>query len=251
MIYTKNVIDALHGAIRKYADRYFEITNLRMTPNEFIQAFIKAEHIPPLMQVRDMCGSINASSRLKFTHREGESGHPMRLYVEFFGDPPIIIPDYAEKGLADTCPTPLRQRLAEWAAQRKEEGDKLGDLMDAISVFNTQLKDPKAMAVMVPCLPTLMRSFSRDPKSSTYKKAEAMLKPGNYHIPVLPPEVKQRVQEASAFLMALTLLEPQPSADHPAGTATLNRVYYLERQTRPNLFADLWDGQYKAPASTY
>jgi len=235
------LLESVKQRIKNTAERYFNLNEIRLTENELIQAFILPEHVPVLMQANTLCGGLNTSSSYKM--KVCPENDPMvRVSLRFRDEAPIPIPTYVDNGLSDQCPALLRDRITAWITDRINAGDMLGDLCDAITVFDRTLPDLRSFAIMVPCLPMIVQSLNEKRNERVLNKLN---KGTNFSLPRLPPEVVERVQKGNAFYIGLSMITASASP-RSANEIWLERANYSETRMRPHVFSTV--DQYKGTA---
>ena len=225
------LLEEVKRRIARAADNYFVLNEVRLTTNEFIQAFIRTEHVPVLMRTNELCGGVSAASAIHTTLCP-ENDPDVRVAVRFLGKHPLPVPTYISEGLSPDCPSPLRDRIMSWITDRIRSGDILGDLHDAITIFDRTLNDLRSFAIMVPCLPMIVKSLNEPHFDKILKK---MNKGTNFKLPHLPPEVAERIHNGNAFYIGLSMITakaPHRSSDE----IWLERSNYQEMRTRPHVF---------------
>lgn len=193
--------DEMIRLIKRKAEQYFELSEPKLTANDFIQAFIRRDHVPVLMKAQELCGTI--STRDIYGVRLAENKH---VHIRFADKPPIPVPGYVvNQGLSEDCPQPLRERYTSWIEERYRAGRMIGDLIDVISAFDRRLPDLRTFAIMVPCLPIAAR------RAGSGKKHDAalskMVNGDKFSIPRIPEQVAKRIQEVSSFYIAMSMIE--------------------------------------------
>jgi len=225
------LLDEVQRRIKAIGENYYGLNEVRLTPNEFIQAFIMPEHVPVLMRASELCGGIavNSSYPMKL-HPENDP--EVRVTLRLRGDCPVPIPTYVGNGLSEQCPSLLRDRIMSWVTDRVYAGDILGDLYDAITIFDRTLHNLRSFAIMVPCLPMIVQSL----RNGSYEKIlKKMGKGTDFKLPNLPPEVAERVQKSNAFYTGLSMLTIKPTS-RSAHEIWLERAIYAEQRQRLHIF---------------
>lgn len=225
------LLEEVKSRIKRAADNYFALNEIRLTPNEFIQAFIRTEHVPVLMRANELCGGVSAASAISMTLYP-ENDPDVRVAVRFLGKHPLPVPTYIAEGLSPDCPSPLRDRIMSWITDRVRSGDILGDLYDAITIFDRTLDDLRSFAIMVPCLPMIVKSLNEPRNDKILKK---MNKGTNFKLPHLPPEVAERIHNGNAFYIGLSMITARPP-HRSSDEIWLDRSNYQEMRTRSHLF---------------
>jgi hypothetical protein len=206
-VFSFRTIDQLNRGIQSLADRLINPSQLVLTPDEFIAAFINPDHVAALKQVGALVGS--AGSQFVMPDIMSSSGARCKNYISFgYSTPPIIIPDYANEGMQLSAPEELRTKIIAWVDQRVHLGTMFGDAIDALHWLNDNCGNASAMAVMFPALPTILKEFDSDPESLSFKRAKRIVDAKSFGtLPKLPREVKQRILECSDLLLTVSMLE--------------------------------------------
>lgn len=218
-------VDNINRQIRYLAEDLFRRQRLTLTKDEFIQAFYLPEHLPVLREAVRLCGELNENKSMGFDFTL--PGRRLSLSARFAEEFELPFPKYSRQGLVSSCPDELRDQFFYWAQHRVEQGDLAGDLIDAFTFLNKKLPDPRSLAVMLPCAPVLAR------KANVSETTILKMTKGPFSLVSLPPEVAQRMQMASAFIMNLTMLTPQAI---PATECYIDRSTYGESNARSNIF---------------
>lgn len=213
-VFSFRTMDQLFTGIKTLASRLIDPSHLVLSPDEFIAGFINPDHVASLKQVGSLVGGIGqfyASPILVST-----DGTKCQTYCSFgYSSPPIIMPDYVNKGLQATAPDELHNRVAAWLDERLRIGYMFGDALDSLHWLNENCGNASAMAVMFPALPTILKAYDPEPESTSSKKAKRIADAKSFgSLPKLPREVKQRMVECSDLLLTVSMLEPggEPSA---------------------------------------
>jgi hypothetical protein len=238
-VYAFRMINDMHESLRRLAEQFYMHTQLALTPDDFIAAFIAPEHVTKLKEVQDLIGASGMSSTSTSLYASG--GHACKVYVQFYGTSPVILPQYVRNGLQPTCPEELRERITTWVDQRLEYGQAFGDTIDAISYLNDECGDLRAMSLMLPCIGAIMANVSDDGESPVVKRARKLSEQTRFgRLPSLPPPVKQRLGEISALVNATTLVKDAVAPHRDAGTALL-QFNNTAAPVRANMF---WTGEH-------
>jgi len=209
--YSPRSLQSLLDSMSSIASRFFDRLPLILTPDEFIPAFIAPEHIQTLREVEELVGYIVGGGG--DTSIALSDGQALRCQLNFGGGrPPIILPRYVQHGLQPTCPEAVRSKLTDWADERVRLGYIFGDAYDALVHLNQICSDPRAMRILLPCLPFVMDSISDDPESPARKRAATLAKSKSFPpLPALPLAVKQRLAEVSAVVNSASLMFDAPT----------------------------------------
>ena len=233
-VYSYRMIEQLQSSLSNMAATMFSRSPLILTGDEFLTAFVDAEHIPMLKQVQDICRPAVAGwANTIFYAADGES---VEMQIQFGGTAPVILPQYVRHGLQPTCPQDIRDKVDTWLAERVNFGRAFGDVQDAITYLNDNCGDIEAMTLMLPCIPSIMSNISTDGESKAVKKAQKLASIRRFgKLPRLPRQVTQRLAEVSALVNAVTLMQdaPVPEIQRHAACFTIRQ---LSGSTRTNIF---------------
>lgn len=232
-VFGTRMLDMLESSLRGLSSKIFGKTQLVLSADEFISAFINPEHIETLHKVRELVGNVGMNS----THTKFDTSDGLKcvLSLSFSGWPPITMPQYVRLGVQPTCPFEVRERIAAWVDERYRLGCAFGDALDALYYLNTTCGDAKAMSLMLPCLPTIMAGVSEDGDNKTVKRARKITAAKSFgKLPALPVIIKQRLIEVSAIVNATSLVDGAPDITTGKGDAVL--AFYSFDDTRPHLF---------------
>jgi hypothetical protein len=238
-VFPPKTLTILHTALRHLGEDMISATNLRLTGDEFIQAFVRAEHVPLLKEVQAMCDPPRAG--YASTNLFSAEGDKLTCSMMFANTGPILVPRYAYGGYQPDAPAELQKKINEWVAHRINLGRAFGDATDALQRMDLVCGDAKAVSIMLPCLSAIMAKASTsagDRMEQAAAKLQETKKIGT--LPRLPPEVKQRMQEVSGFVSAATLLkgaETPPLRMHDV-TISLQTVTYPTVANRPRHLFD-------------
>lgn len=236
-VFTPNTMGDLLFQARRLANNFFGTRPLILTADEFITGFIDPEHVPILKQTEEICGRIGVTSATAIDARTLKQ-HAMPLTLSFHGEAPIIIPNYVAHGLRPTAPDTLHKKLQDWVEERWDYGCMFGDVLDALEFLNLVCAEAKAMTVMVPILPTLMRNITVEADSRTSKRARRLSEmKGVNALPSLPRTVTKRVHDACHLMTAANLIESLPTPKLEDGDVTISFTNTWNPPTRTNLFA--------------
>lgn len=235
-VYKYRAFESLESSLDDLATFFFQRMPLHLTPDEVITGFINPEHVDQLRAMEEMVGFVGSTHLNPVLY--SSNGDALRTLVGFAGRPPVILPRYAQQ-LQPDCPGTLREKIGTWVQQRIELGNAFGDALDALRELNDRCVDARAMAIVLPCLPTIMASVNSDPEASTNKRAQKLAHNKTFGIlPKLPPQVKKRLLEVSAVVNSVSLMREAPLPSLPKGYATVN--YYNggshPSPRRPNIF---------------
>lgn len=236
-VLTPNTMADLGHQARRLAANFFLTRPLTITAEEFISGFIDPEHVPILQQTEEICGRIGNTSATTIDVRTSKQ-NGLNLTVSFHGEAPIIIPNYVGNGLRPTAPAELRQKFQVWIDERWDYGCMFGDVCDALEFFNVVCADAKALTVMIPILPTLMRNITVEADSRTSKRAKRLSELKSVSsLPSLPRAVTKRVQDVCHLMTAANLIETVEPPKLADGSAVISFANPWQAPKRPNLFA--------------
>lgn len=249
-VFSPNTTYDLQMQVKRLAERFFATRPLVFTDAEFIEGFIQAEHIEILKQTEDMCGLIGNTGSTSFEAKT-TSNVPINLILLFRGNSPIIMPHYINKGLQKDAPEELRERLQAWVDERFLYGCVFGDVYDAVERLNVVCAEAKAMNVLLPILPTLLRNITVEADSRTSKRARKLSEMrGVSSMPVLPRTVTTRIQECCHLLTAANMIDSVPDVKLESGWSQTKYFEGLSQPLRPSIFAGIC-GESKAKKGTF
>lgn len=232
-VFGTRMLDMLETSLRQISQKIFGPSALVLKPDEFVRAFINPEHVDTLTQVRELVGHVGLTSTV--TKVNTSDGMEFDLSLAFNGWPPITMPQYVRHGLQPTCPDDVRARITAWLDERYQLGAAFGDVHDALYYLNQTCGDAKAVALMMPCLPTIMAGVSEDGDNATVKRARRITAAKSFgKLPALPVAVKQRLIEVSAIVNATAMMEKAESPTTTRGDAVLSFRDF--GGVRPSLF---------------
>lgn len=209
-VYSYRMIESLNSSLSSMALTLFNKTPLILGADEFLAAFVNPDHVPTLKQVEEMCRPAHVTwAKTTLTTEDGES---LEMQIQFIGKSPVILPEYVRYGMQKTCPQVIKDKIATWVSERVNFGRAFGDVTDAITYLNNTCGDVEAMALMLPCLPTIMAGLSTDGDSKAVKRAQKLTSVKRFgKLPRIPRQVTQRLAEASALVNAVTLMQDAPA----------------------------------------
>lgn len=218
-VFKFRTMDALKASIKAISGRLLDHHIVTLSPDEFIAAFIRPEHVDVLKTTQSIVGNIGDSY---FTTTVA----PAHLYVSFgWNKPPIIVPQYVRDGYRDTAPYEVVDKIIKYIEERVRIGRMFGDAVDALHYLNDNCGNAAAMAVMFPALPTVMNSISDNPESTSAKRAHKLVEAKSFGtLPKLPREVKTRMIECSNLITNTLMIESTAAKEIPSGHAKL-QVY--------------------------
>lgn len=235
-VYSYKMIDDLRTSLGNLAEKLYSKTALVISPEEALEAFVHPDHVPMLREVQQICSPSTGSGY--YSNLQSSDGKSLHVVVSFTGGSPVIMPKYIEHGLQPTCSDGVRARIVSWVDQRLAYGMAFGDTIDAISWLNENCGDVRAMALMLPCLTTIMGNMSTDAESTAVRRARKLSQASGFgSLPRLPVQVKQRLMEISAIVNAVTLMADAPSITAPLHHALFGQARILRGgPIRTNIF---------------
>ena len=233
-VYSYKMIENLLHSLENMAGLMFEKTPLVLSGEEFLKAFVDPEHIIMLKQVQEMCKPSLMSHTSTTLH--SADGETLRIYAAFVGSAPVILPQYVGNGLQPTCPDDIRRKIDAWIVDRTSLGRAFGDAYDAIQFLNDKCGDVEAMALLLPCLPSVMANISSDGESKIVKRAQKLTTIKRFgKLPRIPREITQRLSEVSAIVNAVSLMKDAPNLSVERHSALL-KMSSIANSNRPNIF---------------
>jgi hypothetical protein len=188
---------------------------LFITKDEFIEAFIRPEHIEKLREVTELIGPAPIGSMgCNLGTDPNDVGVAIPAMIQFHRPLKLLMPDYARSGFQPG--TPAADKIRSWAASRRGQGILLGDALSAIDYLNNACGNAKAFSLVFPVLPALMVKSTSDEEDRVVKRGHTVMagKQGGT-LPTLPRQVIDRIREASAFIQALMLTEDAETETPP------------------------------------
>jgi hypothetical protein len=223
-VYKHNTMNMVFNTLKNIASRLLDEYQIKLTSDEFIKAFIRPEHVEPLMQTKDLVGTVLGDTY--FTTKLATSdGLELYSSVSFgYSRPPIIVPEYCKMGLAPTAPDEIKARITEAVDERVRLGRMFGDAIDALYYLNDNSGNAAAMAVLFPALPTLLAASDPEPDSPNAKRAAKLANMKSFGtVATLPREVRLRILECSSLIMNTTMLpEKSSNFDMKSGEAKIS-----------------------------
>lgn len=248
-VYSYRTLEQLRSSLSGMAATMFSRSPLILTGDEFLLAFVDADHIPMLKQVQDICRP--ASTGWANTVFHTADGEMVSMQIQFGGTAPVILPQYVRHGLQPTCPQDIKDKINTWLVERVNFGRAFGDAHDAIDYLNENCGDIEAMSLMLPCIPSIMANISTDAESKQVKKAQKLASIRRFgKLPRLPRQVTQRLAEVSALVNAVTLMQdaPVPEIQRYAACFTVRE---LTGSLRTNIFYQNADPNTPVPVAAF
>ena len=215
MIFSPNRLDAIKAAFVSRASRLTRAQRHFLSNQDFVDAFIKPEHIPILKTTEEICGTIGNNGGVSTSLAVPESTYIVRVYLSFWKNkPPIIVPQYVAAGPLDPNNFGV-QGVVAWLTERVRQGVLLGDAYEALGYLNANCVDARAFRAVFPAIAVLVNDCARSEDAKDPMRKLAARIQGNQEVrtlPRLPREVMQRLIAASDLINASTLLEEQEVA---------------------------------------
>lgn len=212
-VYSWRILDSLINGVRSTASRLLDNYNVKISGDEFVQTYIKPEHVEPLRTTQKIVGLVGSTSVLtSFTLNDGKT---TSIYITFAGGkPPIIIPNYVTEGPTEHAPAEVMARISEYAEERVRLGRLFGDAIDALHYLNDACGNANAMGVMFPALPTLFSSVASNDDDPNAKRGRRIADAKSFgKLPKLPRSVTNRILECSNLVLNTMMLEPLHAED--------------------------------------
>lgn len=243
MIFSPARLDLIKNAFVMRASKFFQVQAHMMTNQDFIDAYIRPEHVAILNTTREICGDVGGHAfGVGINHRADFLGvRHAPVAMSFVGAPPIIIPLYVSRASHDD-EHPVVVKLAEWLRERIRQGLLLGDALDSFAFLNNTCADARAFRVVFPAISLLVNDCARsdDPKDPMRKLAARIQ--GNQEVrtlPRLPREVMQRLIAASDIINTTSLMEADAEMPRVAGHVTcFVQPNTMRTESRPSLCVD-------------
>ena len=202
-----SIFDQISGVAQTLFKRFMDTQVIHLTGEEFVQAYIRTEHIPTLQKAKELCGDFGSVRHM--SHR----GYGFTF--DWHETAPLPAPNYVSVGLSPDCPPELRARITDQMDARIHFGDLMADFLDSFFVFNHWLTDVRSFGIMLPVLPVLAARVDTDYTRYDMKALVEKMSTGiNFRLPMLPEEVKIRLRDASAFVLGMTMLDGDVARKH-------------------------------------
>jgi hypothetical protein len=248
-VYSYKMTETLTQSLADMANLLFEKTPLVLSGEEFLKAFVDPEHITMLKQVQEICRPALHSYASTTLH--SADGETLRIHATFIGSSPVILPQYVGSGLQPNCPDDIRNKIDAWIAERINLGRAFGDANDAIVYLNDNCGDVEAMALMLPCLSSVMANISSDGESKTVKRAQKLATIKRFgKLPRIPREVTQRLSEVSAIVNAVSMMKDAPDVSADRHSA-LFKMTGIGGSGRVNIFYQNPDPNTPVPVASF
>jgi len=241
-VYSARIMNDIKTSLMSIASVMFAQTQLVLTADEFISAYISPDHVAKLKEVEQLVGFVGATSM--YTNGQTSTGVGMRLYFSFKGHPPVILPRYTGSGMQPNCPEGVRSKITEWADERYRLGCIFGDALDALEHLNRTCGDDRAMNLMLPALVTIMAKNSNFEEDRMVKRAKKLNdRSGFGALPRMTPANRERLKEVSAVInMAAMLPDTQDYNLNQRDVLVARSNSANINDVRPNIFIDPSEG---------
>lgn len=241
-VYSYKMTNALLSVVGDLAEKFFAHMSLTLSPDEFVQAFINPEHVPTLHQMEEMVGYVgSAPGGLYLDLDLGRASVGLSFGVRA----PLIVPRYVNGGLQPTCPPDLRDKITAWGNERIRLGFLFGDVYDGLNYLNGVCDDVNTLTTLLPCFPYILSRMSSDEESKVSKRASKIANNRRVgRLPRLTRAAKERLQEASAIMSSVSLVETAEVAPVPSKHARLHfnprwtAQPFVKSNPQPWVFAD-------------
>lgn len=214
--FSETRMSRLQDGLNNLKRRMTSTLYLTLSDEEFISAFVHADHLDALKTATEIVGQAGGSS---FTFQAtGPQGTSLIAYCQFSGEPPIIIPRYASGGVAGTCPPDLRQKINDWLAERERLGLILAYSNTALHEVCRMCHDTGAATVLFPALPVIARAaaYSDSADDSMTKLSQKLATAKSFgSIPRMDASYRRRLTEASDLILAASVMSPEDSVTVP------------------------------------
>lgn len=220
-------LDTTTKALARVCGEALDKSSLFLNRSEFIEAFIKSEHVDRLKEVSDLVGDVNVGETRLSINTDLSDGHEQMIAtMHYRGSPGILVPKYVESSL--NIATPAGAKVLAWAQERRRIGIVLGDALDALKELNQLCGNGRALTLMFPALSSIMvRSHpysdaatrDNDPVVKMGRRIDLGKSVGA--LPRLPREVVDRIRMASATVQAIFLSEDASQPIAPPDTAVI------------------------------
>ena len=250
-------ITAITAAIAKHCGAALIKSSLYLTKDEFIEAFVRPEHVSKIREVYDLLGERRTGPVQVTLNTDPTDADPrIAADIVFFDDPGVFLPSYAKTSF--NFATPAGAKVLEWAAERRRLGLVVGDAIDAIETLNAMCGNSLALSVCFPAIGSIMTRAS-EAKDQALIDKDPVVRRGRAigngksigSMPSLPREVIDRIRTASATVQALLLTEEAVLSvpkgmlvgitasryDYPQVTSTYNmRDHVILQDTKTRTF---------------
>lgn len=223
-VFPSHYITQITTAIAAKCGEALNKNPLFLTKDEFIEAFIRPEHVGKLREVYELLAESRMEAiRTTINCNPNDAAEVLPAHVAFHADVGLFVPKYAATTL--NFGTPVATKIVEWAAERRRLGVILGDAIDAVVALNELCGNALAMSIAFPALGSIMTRSCTSNEAAIIDK-DPVVKRGRTiglgksigKLPGLPREVVDRLRTASAMVQALLLAE-DATVSVPPGTA--------------------------------
>lgn len=200
-----NDIYTIVTKLKELAVAAFDKNPLYLTKDEYIEAFIRTDHIPILTQAADLTGesSTPIAKNINVIVDPDDAGHRVQARMAFFNSPGLMIPKYAETSFETN--TPAGQKVLAWGSERRRLGLIVGDAIDAIHYFNEVCETQLMLALMLPAITVIMTKCGED-EDRLPKKGRKMLEGKKLgSIIEITNAQKERLEECNAVVQLLCM----------------------------------------------
>lgn len=212
-VFTDNDRELLRYELDSLSAWVNDTNRLFLTEEELALGWVQPGHLKALTDVRTVVNIAQTATRTKVFSESGTSS----VLISPRPSLPFLWPNYAGSGMVGCAPDEVRQKVTGWLEERLRVGRMLSNVREGLYHLNTTCSNVRAMALLMPCLPSLMSSAAKkEPARSRIPKLLQQLpkqKAGNF--PQLPVDVKQALAEASALVTGIVLMQ----ADTPASSS--------------------------------
>lgn len=232
-VISPRTLDTYVDALTALAGKFFSKTQLILSGDEFVSAFINPDHVAKLAEVQALVGYVGTS--YIDTMISDSEGRHFKTTVGFVSNAPMILPRYIANGMQPTVPAAVDAKISAWVEERVRFGFAFGDTIDALRNLNDSCGDLRAMSVMLPCLPTIMGQISDDSENKTVKRARKLSGQRSYGtLPKLPAATKKRLLEVSAIVNSVTLALDAPDQTGKKHDAVIHSL--VRQSPEPDIF---------------
>jgi hypothetical protein len=237
-VYSARIMNDITTSLMAIAGLTFANTQLVLTANEFISAYISPDHVPKLKEMEQLVGFVGSTSM--YTNGQTSTGVGLRLYFNFKAHPPVILPRYTSSGMQPNCPEDVRSKIIEWVDERYRLGCIFGDALDALEHLNRTCGDDRAMKLMLPALVTIMAKNSKFEEDRMVKRAKKLSdRSGFGSLPRMTPANRERLKEISAVINMMAMLPDNQDYKLNRGDALVCRSSTNNiGDVRPNIFSN-------------
>lgn len=218
-MFSTRVMDNILTGLNQLADTLFERMPLHLSPDEFVEAYIRPHHVEPLRTTVDIVGLVGNSStvarqRIDISGITGVEGEFVNLatHISFGGHKqPTILPQYIATHGIQNPGTPAAAKILAWAADRIKHGLVFADAEEAIRWLDTASGNAAAIRVMFPAITTIMSTAfvnGEYPLAERAVKLSQMTSFGG--LPKISPVQRERLREVSSFINTIPLMRDAP-----------------------------------------